>query len=301
MSTDRLLGALMPMIGASEALAAVAASLRLRRDGGEADPELAARLGAVLDALDLRDAVGALDRREATALLGIAESSLAQATAFARNPEESAWTSADDAILLAQGHMSALLGAVFERFVVPSLDDGLAARLSQPGASFLDVGTGVGGLAIAVARVWPTLRVVGIDQWDRALALARAQVGAVGLGDRIELREVAAEALEEVDAHELAWVPTFFVSSAVLESVAERVHASLRPGGWAMFGQYARPDDPFRGALAELRTVRHGGAQQTPAELLALVERAGFGEVGVRADGKGPLIFVVGRRAATAS
>lgn len=300
MSSERLLAAMMPMIGASEALAALAAALRLRRDAAAVDPELAARLGAVLDVLGLREAVDALEPHEATALLGIAESSLAQSAAFAIRPGESAWTSADDTILLAQGHMSALLGPVFERTLVPSLDDDLAGRLSRPGGSFLDVGTGVGALAIAVCRVWPELHVVGIDQWDRALALAREQVESAGLGEHIELREVAAEALDDSAMHDLAWVPTMFVSETVLASVAERVHASLRPGGWAMFGQYARADDPFRAALADLRTTRHGGAQQTPPELVALVERAGFIDVGVRADGKGPLIFVVGRRAGAA-
>jgi hypothetical protein len=47
----------------------------------------------------------------------------------------------------------------------------LSSTLQRPGA-FLDVGTGVGGLAIEAARVWPALRVVGIDQWEPALALA---------------------------------------------------------------------------------------------------------------------------------
>ena len=82
-SSDRLLAAMMPMIGASETLAAVAVALRLQRDGSVVDPQLAARLDAVLEALQLREAVRALGAHEATALLGIAESSLAQATAFA--------------------------------------------------------------------------------------------------------------------------------------------------------------------------------------------------------------------------
>ena len=195
--------------------------------------------------------------------------------------------------------MSALLGPIFERSLVPSLGDDLAPRLTQPGGSFLDVGTGVGALAIAVCRAWPALRVVGVDQWDRALALAREQIEAAGLSGRIELRHIAAEALDDVDEHDLAWVPTFFISEAALESVAQRVHVSLRFGGWAMFGQYARPDDPLRAALADLRTVRHGGTRLTPSELAALVERAGFCEVAVRADAQSPLVFVVGRRAAS--
>jgi hypothetical protein len=45
-----------------------------------------------------------------------------------------------------------------------------------------------------------------------------------------------------------------------------------------------------------LGATLHGGAQRTPSELVALVERAGFTGVGVRADGKGPKITCKQRR-----
>ena len=53
---------------------------------------------------------------------------------------------------------------------------------------FLDVGTGVGGMALEAAELCPSLRVVGIDIWEPSLALARANVAASPHGTRIEIR-----------------------------------------------------------------------------------------------------------------
>ena len=63
----------------------------------------------------------------------------------------------------------------------------LGDRLAGP-AEILDVGTGVGWLAVALARAYADARVVGIDIFEPALDLARANVSAENLQDRIELR-----------------------------------------------------------------------------------------------------------------
>ena len=54
---------------------------------------------------------------------------------------------------------------------------GLAARLDGP-VQILDVGTGVGWLAVALARAYPQARVLGIDIFPPALDLAAANVAA---------------------------------------------------------------------------------------------------------------------------
>jgi tRNA1(Val) A37 N6-methylase TrmN6 len=51
--------------------------------------------------------------------------------------------------------------------------------------SFLDVGTGVGLLAVAAARVWPAATIVGIDPWEPSLERARANVAQAGLDGRM--------------------------------------------------------------------------------------------------------------------
>jgi hypothetical protein len=298
MGSDQVLRAAMPMLGMAEALAALGVSLRLRRDASTIDPELAARVDAVVDALGLGGAVNALDEHETGALLGIVEGFLAQAADFVIEPGRSGWDHEEPSILLAQGHTSALIAGVLRGFVVPSLGGDLARRLEGSEAAFLDVGVGVAALSVALCRSWPSLRVVGVDPWEPALAVAREYVAAAGLEERIELRRLAAETLEDAHAYDLAWVPTFFIPSAVLERVIERVHAALRRGGWAMLGLYARPGDPLRDALADLRTVRHGGSLLTPAQAAALLERVGFSDVGVHFDAAWelPVVFVAGQR-----
>ena len=297
MGRDRVLAVVVPLLGAAEALAAVGAALR-SRGGGIPEPELARRLNAVLDALDVRDAIDALEEEEVVSLLGLVESVLAQAADHVAHPGRIGWTCEEPRILTAQGDWSAGLSPVLRQIVVPALGGDLAERLDAPGASFLDVGTGVGALAIAMCRQWPSLRVVGLDPWEPALSLARVRVAAAGLSDRIDLRSTAGEELDDVAEHELAWLPAFFLSDAVLERVVERVHAALRPGGWAICGLYLRPPDPLAAALADLRTVRQGGAPRTPHELAELLGRAGYDDVDVLSDPawKVPLVFVCGRR-----
>lgn len=297
MGTDRLLQVAMPKLASAEVVAALGASLRLRHDGSVVDPELVARLDAVLDALGVRDLIDALDPHETVALLGLVEGFLSQATDFVVHPGRTSWDHANPSILLAQGHTSALLAEAFRRLVVPSLGGDLATRL-EAGAWFLDVGAGVAALSVAMCRSWPTLRVVGVDPWGPALELAREQVAAAGLEDRIELREAVAESLQDSAMYDLAWVPTFFISGAVLERAIERVHAALRPDGCAIVGLYARPDDPLMAAVADLRTVRQGGVVHTPQETAALLKRAGFVDVEVVVDTvwRGPVVFVTGRR-----
>ena len=288
----------MPMLGSAEAVAALGASLRLRRDGLTVAPELAARLDAVLDVLGVRDGVEALDEHETAGLLGLVEGFLAQAADLVVNPGRMSWSYEEPSILMAQGHTSTLVAAIFERFVVPALGGDLAARLRAAGASFLDVGAGVAALSVAMCRLWPSLRVVGLEPWEPARTLAREHVAAAGLSERIELRAVAAEALTDADEHDLAWVPTFFISAAVLERALHRVHAALRPAGCVIVGLYARPDDPLAAALADLRTVRQGGAVLSPGDATALMARAGFVDLQVLSElvPRMPVVLVTGRR-----
>lgn len=67
------------------------------------------------------------------------------------------------------------------------VDEAIGLFSIRPPALVLDAGTGSGCLAIALARTFPTARVVAIDASPGALAIAEANVARHGLGDRIEL------------------------------------------------------------------------------------------------------------------
>jgi hypothetical protein len=72
------------------------------------------------------------------------------------------WIHTDPEILHAQGVSGRAGARAMAEQGVPRLS-GLAERLNAPSASFLDVGVGVGVIAIEMCRTYPTLRVVGLE------------------------------------------------------------------------------------------------------------------------------------------
>ncbi len=75
-----------------------------------------------------------------------------------------------------------LVQAALDRLPGPAAGDGAAARL-------LDVGTGSGAVVLALLSERPGLRAVATDVSAAALAVAAANAEALGLADRLELRE----------------------------------------------------------------------------------------------------------------
>jgi len=53
----------------------------------------------------------------------------------------------------------------------------------------LDLGTGTGAIALALAKFWPESAVVAVDRSAEALALARENAQKLALADRVEFRE----------------------------------------------------------------------------------------------------------------
>jgi SAM-dependent methyltransferase len=187
---------------------------------------------------------------------------------------EPGWAYTDPDILQAAGGVSAGFVAALKQVIAPRLP-GLSERLDASG-SFLDVGVGVAGLSIAMARLWPTLRVVGVDPWAPSLAIAREKVRAAGLTDRIELRQQAAEDLTDVDSFDLAWIPSAFIPDRSITAVAKRVYRALRPDGWLLFAMINPGSDPLASSFARLRTTIWGGALLTASEAQTMLERIGY-------------------------
>ena len=126
---------------------------------------------------------------------------------FTNPGRQPGWSHADLDLLEAQGTMSR--GVISAIAAAAAARPQLAAVLDHPGA-FLDVGTGVGRLAIEAARTWPALRVVGIDIWQPALTAARRNVADAGLEGRIEVRSQNVLDLSDQASFTLAWVPVPF-------------------------------------------------------------------------------------------
>jgi 2-polyprenyl-3-methyl-5-hydroxy-6-metoxy-1,4-benzoquinol methylase len=185
------------------------------------------------------------------------------------------WTHTDRAALQAQGDASTGFVPMFKMGILPQLGD-LAARLEKQGAAMLDVGVGVGSLAIAMCRAFPQLRVVGLDTFDPPLAIAREKVAAAGLESRIDLRKLAIEQLRDDGAFDLAWLPSFFIAEAALPAAAQRAFAALRPGGWLLFPTMQPPSGDRTGSALALVADVWGGPTMSAADAEALLKHAGF-------------------------
>lgn len=65
----------------------------------------------------------------------------------------------------------------------------ITARIKEPPASILDLGTGTGAIALALAKNYPTASVTAVDRSVDALALARENATITGLVERVKFIE----------------------------------------------------------------------------------------------------------------
>jgi len=153
-------------------------------NGNAGDPKVRELLRVVVEALDPTMLDG-LTKEQQSAALGFILMYFRNAVDLWSGPREPGWNHTDPEMLEAQGQTSSAVVPRIEAIAAENAD--LAAVIRRSG-TLLDSGTGVGHLAIAAARTWPALGVVGIDVWEPALALARANVAVGGVAERIQLR-----------------------------------------------------------------------------------------------------------------
>ena len=287
MSFDQVMQRTDEMVRQAQSLAAMAARLRLRQLELDGDEAVNAQLERVSDALGTRALYDDLTPEQAAMIAAYTRSYLRQAVDLIEDPARAgAWTNDDPAILQAQGQASAMVADIL-----------VGAGLGRPGARILDVGTGVARLAIAFCKAFADCTVVGVDPFEPALALARANIAEEGLDSRITLVAKPIQELEDDDGFDLVWFPTFFVPDSVLDDALVRIRNMARPGAQVALGVFEAPEDPLAAATDALFTVRAGGAALTIDDATARLARAGFDDVDhVSRDMNVPLQLVVGRR-----
>ena len=288
MAIEEVLPKVMQWSTAAEALGALSAHLTLLQTGAEAPSEVAEALRAVLDAAGLTGLEDLAPQQQAM-VASLARLGVHQAAELVEDPGRAAgWSFTDPVILDGWGRGS---------MMVPPLIKAAHADLAEV-TSFLDVGVGVGLLAVSAANVWPSSTVVGIDIWDPSLERARANVEGAGLRDRITLRKQSLTEVADTDAYDCVWVPTFFLTEADLEKSLPALLQSLRPGGWIALGLMHAPPDPLAAAIFNLRTVRGGGCVLSADRAIELLEGAGFASThSVPPQPPAPLELILGQRA----
>lgn len=269
---ESVLGIAGRLGSAADALAALGALVRIETEQLTVDPEVHSVLRAIGAELLGPDLVVT---PEAAPALGLAQTFFAQGTELLRNPGRTGgWDQVDVPLLQGIGRMS--MGVVSAVQAAAQAQPDLAARLAGP-ARILDVGTGAGWLAVALARAYPPTTVVGLDIFRPALDLARANVAGSDVADRIELREQDARDLAPTAEFDAVWLPLPFLPPAVVPDLLAAAWGALRPGGWLLAGTFAPVGE---GRLAELlmdlRTVRSGGRPWTANDLLPLLAAAGY-------------------------
>ena len=257
MSFESLMNKYRTLNSSLEALAVIGAELSLRREELNGDPRVRSLLQEVVNRID-PELLNGIDANQERAALALIQTSFRQAIDLMENPARvPGWSYEDPLILESQGQVSRLIVRGIDTLAAQRPN--LSAALRQPGA-FLDVGTGIGWLAIEAARSWPALRVVGIDSWEPALTLVHKNLTESGVAERVELRSQRVEDLDDEKTFTLAWLPGPFIPGEIVATALERIQRALAPGGWLIFGLYPQPPSALGEALTNLRIVRGGRA-----------------------------------------
>lgn len=138
----------------------------------------------------------------------------------------------------------------------------VVGRLAEPPARILDLGTGSGAIALALARRYDNAAVTAVDASDDALALAIENGKALGLADRVDfIKSNWYEALHAAEPYDLIVSnPPYLAKEETAAAEPEvRVHEPVSALTAA------------EGGLADLRVIIGGAAKfMKPGGLLAL-------------------------------
>ncbi len=120
-----------------------------------------------------------------------------------------------------------------------------AVRSGLAGAmegKFLDVGAG-GGMALAAETHRSAIAVVGLEIWEPAYALARANVAASGYSHRVQIRMQDVSQVDERNAYSLIWLPAPYLLPRAAPTAFDRLALALKPGGCLVIGCHSPKHD----------------------------------------------------------
>ena len=190
-------------------------------------------------------------------------------------------------------------------------------RRAKPGR-ILDVATGTGDLAIAMARRIRDVQVLGVDLSEQMLAVARRKIEARGLDGRIVLDRGDAERLAVADASvDVATVAFGVRNFGDLGAGLRELARTIKPGGKVVILEFSRPRNRLFRVLYEFYTYkilpRIGGLVSrdkrayeylpasvgefpAPEEFMAMMARAGFRNCRARSQSFGIAQIYIGER-----
>ncbi len=258
-----------PLLRDVDALAALGAALTLHAACASPHPDV-----PLADAMAhlLPDGLDAVDPKTAGLLGNLIVARLAEAQDFLAAPQRGpGWSQVNPSLMKAMGEASRMVP--HDLLMLAQGRPGLAAALR---GRMLDIGTGIGALALEALSLEPTLRIVGLDIWAEALEEAEARRRASPDGGRLELRTQDVTQLTETSAYTLAWLPTPSMPKTVAEAALDRLVVALQPDGWLVAVTLPVQDDPAGAAIGRLRLLRAGGYPWSADELAEALRLRGL-------------------------
>jgi release factor glutamine methyltransferase len=170
-----------------------------------------------------------------------------------------------------------------------TLVEAVLARVARRAAplAVLDLGTGSGAIALALAKEWPEARVTATDLSDAALAVALGNAEALGLADRVrfasgDLFAAVAGGRFDVIVSNPPYVPEADAAGLAPELGHEPALALFAPGdGSALLRRIAR-EAPARLAPGGLLALELSPAQA--ADVTQCLREAGFEQLAEHRD-----------------
>lgn len=165
----------------------------------------------------------------------------------------------------------------------------------------VDLGTGTGCIACAIASERPDVEVLALDASPRAASLARENVAALGLSARVsvevsDLFAALGARLAEVIVSNPPYLPTGLIATLAPEVSQYDPRAALDggPDGLRVIRRIVA-EAPARLVSGGVLVLETAGGEQA-AQVAALMQAAGFTRIATRKDLAGVVRFVKGER-----
>jgi cyclopropane fatty-acyl-phospholipid synthase-like methyltransferase len=156
--------------------------------------------------------------------------------------------------------------------------DEAVARLGRPPDHVRDLGCGVGGSVLTLARDWPATRCLGITISRTQVELAEAEARARGLSDRCAFLRADFTTATEAPPADLAIAVESHVHAPGAGAFLDAARHHLRPGGVLLIvdDMLARPEAQLSARdRRRLESFRHGWRLGHVPDIAGLIAEAG--------------------------